>query len=343
MGVTTDPAGSADGACVLVVDDEDSVRGLIARVVKQAGHRVDTAASASEARACFAAQDFELAICDLKMPGEPGADLLRWIIAEHPDTAVLVATGSADRDTAERVLSLGAYGYLLKPFKPSEVEINISNALRRRSLEIENREYRELLEHRVHERTAQLAHAHRESVQRLARAIEFRSRETGEHVERIGAHAAAIAGRLGLAPERCEQIGVAAVLHDVGKIGISDEILLKPGRLTAEERGRIEEHSEIGYRLLTGTGIAVLELAAEIAWTHHERFDGGGYPRGLAGEDIPIEGRIAAVADVFDALTHDRVYRPALPVDEALGILREGRGTHFDPGVLDAFLEELAS
>jgi putative two-component system response regulator len=343
MGATTDAGGSDEGACVLVVDDEEAVRGLIARLVKRSGHRVQTASSASEARACFADQDFELAICDLRMPGEPGADLLRWIIGEYPDTAVLVATGSADRDTAERVLSLGAYGYLLKPFKPSEVEINISNALRRRSLEIENRQYRDMLEQRVRERTSELRHAHHESVQRLARAIEFRSRETGEHVERIGAHAAAVARRLGLAEERCDQIGTAAVLHDVGKIGIPDDILLKPGPLTGEERERIQEHAEIGHRLLSGTGIEVLELAADIAWTHHERFDGKGYPRGLAGEDIPIEGRITAVADVFDALTHDRVYRPALPLDEALGIVHEGRGTHFDPRVVDAFLEELAS
>jgi putative two-component system response regulator len=326
---------------VLVIDDEEAVRGLIARLVRRCGHEVETAADASEARKLLAAGEFALAICDLRMPGESGGDLVRWILSDHPATAVLVATGSADSQTADHVLSLGAYGYLLKPFKPSEVEINVANALRRRILEMENREYRELLELRVDERTAALRHSNRETVQRLARAIEFRSRETGEHVERIGSHAALVAARLGLDAERCERISQAAVLHDVGKIGIADEILLKPGRLTEEERAAMEEHSEIGYRLLAGSGIDVLELAAVIARTHHERFDGTGYPRGVAGTDIPIEGRITAVADVFDALTHDRVYRPALPREEALAILHEGRGSHFDPVVLDAFLELL--
>jgi putative two-component system response regulator len=340
---------------VLVIDDDDSVRRLIARMVSTSGHDVETAADAVEARLWLAMASFALVICDLNMPGESGHDLVRWIRAEHRDVAVLMATGTNDRGIADAVLAAGAYGYLLKPFRRNEVAINVANALRRRGLEIENREYRGRLELLVAERTGalreaverleasewELTRSREETIQRLSLAIEFRSHETGEHVERIGINAARIAGRLGLDERHCEMIRLAAVLHDVGKIGIPDAILLKPGPLNGAERRQIEQHPEIGHRLLAGSGSELLELAAQIAWSHHERFDGGGYPRGLAGEDAPLEGRITAVADVFDALTHDRVYRPALPLDQALEIMRAGRGRQFDPDVLDAFMDLL--
>ena len=187
----------------------------------------------------------------------------------------------------------------------------------------------------------ELRRSREETIRRLSLAIEFRSRETGEHVERIGTGAAVIARRMGINPGRCELIRLAAPLHDVGKIGIPDDILLKPGALADAERERMQEHSEFGYRLLTGSGSEMLETAATIAWTHHERWDGTGYPRGVAGEAIPIEGRLIAIMDVFDALTHDRVYRPAMALDEALTIIRAGGGTHFDPAVLDTFNEAL--
>jgi len=337
---------------VLVVDDEEMMRRLIARMVRATGHPVETAANAVEAREWLAAGDFALVICDLRMPGEPGSDLARWIRSTQPDVAVLMATGTNDPGMADMTLALGAYGYLVKPFKRNEVEINIINALRRRRLEIENREHRSLLEQRVEERTAALSEAidqlrrseeelrrsREEMLRRLSLAIEFRSHETGEHVERIGSEAYRLGRRLGMGEERCETLRVAAVLHDVGKIGIPDAILLKPGPLTDGQHRRMQAHAEIGYRLLTGSGNDLLELAASIAWTHHERFDGSGYPRGLSGDEIPIEGRITAVADVFDAITHDRVYRPALPMSEALEIMTSGRGVHFDPDVFDAFM-----
>jgi putative two-component system response regulator len=252
--------------------------------------------------------------------------------------AVLMATGIDDPQLAQSVLELGAYGYLVKPFKRHEVQINVANALRRRRLEIENRDHRALLEHRVEERTQELRRSREETIRRLSLAIEFRSRETGEHVERIGNGAALVGRKLGLNPGRAELIRVAAPLHDVGKIGIPDEILLKPGPLTEAERRRMEDHAEFGYRLLTGSGSDLLETAATIAWTHHERWDGMGYPRGLAADAIPMEGRVTAVMDVFDALTHDRVYRPAMTLAQALEIIRAGRGSHFDPKVVDAFL-----
>jgi putative two-component system response regulator len=210
------------------------------------------------------------------------------------------------------------------------------------------RDANQALEIRVRERTIDLQHAvseldaaQIETVRRLSRAVEFRDEDTGAHIARISAFAARTARRAGLDAERCRLIERASPLHDVGKVAIPDSVLLKPGPLTPAERSVIETHAEIGHRLLDGSDSAVLQLAATIALTHHEHYDGGGYPRGLAGEAIPIEGRIVAIADVFDALTSDRVYRPAMTVDEALVILRNGRGTHFDPELLDHFLHDL--
>jgi putative two-component system response regulator len=327
---------------VLVVDDEEAVRQMIARMVTSGGEwECEAAADAAEARRLLARQGFSVVICDVNMPGESGTDLTRWIREHHPDVAVLMATGIDDPQLAQSVLELGAYGYLVKPFKRHEVQINVANALGRRRLELENRDHRALLEQRVEERTRELRRSREETIRRLSLAIEFRSRETGEHVERIGSGAGLIARRMHLDPGHCELIRLAAPLHDVGKIGISDEILLKSEALTQAERTRMQAHSEIGYRLLTGSGSDLLETAATIAWTHHERWDGAGYPRHLEREAIPIEGRITAVMDVFDALTHDRVYRPSMSVDRALEVVRAGRATHFDPDVLDAFLGTL--
>lgn len=325
---------------ILVVDDEEMMRRLIARAVGETGHVVETAADGAEAREWLAASRFAVVICDLNMPGESGVALARWIRSAHPDVAVLIATGTNDAEVADAALEIGAYGFLVKPFKRNEVAINIANALRRRRLEIENREYRELLEHRVAERTDELERSRAELVRRLSMAIEFRSSELGEHVERIGELAAAIGWNVGLDADSCDMIRVAAVLHDVGKIGIPDEILLKRGPLTSAERDRMQDHARLGHQLLAGSGIEVLDVAAVIALTHHERFDGSGYPWGVCGDEIPLEGRITAIADVYDALTHDRVYRPALPVDEVAAIMRAGRGTHFDPDLFDAFVTE---
>ena len=173
---------------------------------------------------------------------------------------------------------------------------------------------------------------------RLARAIAYRSHETGDHVQRVGAYCALIAERMGLGREEAERLRAASVMHDVGKVAIPDQILLKPGSLTFEERLQMERHADIGHEVLENAEDPLMEVAATIAWSHHERFDGMGYPRGLSGPDIPLAGRIAAVADVFDALSQDRVYRPALPLDVTIATMSEGRGTQFDPNALDPFL-----
>jgi HD-GYP domain-containing protein (c-di-GMP phosphodiesterase class II)/methylmalonyl-CoA mutase cobalamin-binding subunit len=207
---------------------------------------------------------------------------------------------------------------------------------------------RAALEQEVEGRTSELKRAlseleiaQAETVRRLSMAVEFRDEDTGAHIERIGRFSTLLAEHIGMDPEFCERLGHAAPLHDVGKVAIPDAILLKPGPLTAEERAIVETHAEEGHRLVRGSSSSILDMAATIALSHQEKWDGSGYPRGLKGEAIPIEGRIVAVADVFDALTSDRIYRKAFSVEEAIGMMREQRGRHFDPVLLDAFMEVL--
>jgi putative two-component system response regulator len=347
----------AEGGYVLVVDDEPQVQQLIARILERHGFRCELAASADEARKLLESREesFQLMLCDVNMPGESGLELLSSTLATHPEVAALMVTGADDPKMAENAIELGAFGYLTKPFRPNELMINIVNALHRRRLELENRAHRAMLENAVETRTAALSEAvsrlqrseqelrahQEETVKRLSSMAELRDLETGRHLERMSSYCALISERFGFHRERVELMRIASPMHDVGKIGIPDNILLKPSTLTPEEREVMQQHTAIGYRILSGSDAEVLTLAAMLAWTHHERFDGSGYPRGLVGEEIPLDGRIAAVADVFDALTSDRIYRPAFNVEEAVTMMREQRGAHFDPDVLDRFLDSM--
>jgi putative two-component system response regulator len=336
---------------ILIVDDEGQIRTLLARLLGAHGYECVTAESAAAARRTLKELPVALVLSDVNMPGESGIDFTREVLAQYPDTAVVMVTGMDDRRYADVAIELGAYGYILKPFKPNELIINVGNALRRRTLEIENRSHRVQLEQTVLERTAalrdtiaqletsdaELRRLREETIRRLSWAAEFRNQETGEHIVRMSLYCALLARLAGLDNDSAEMIRIAAPMHDVGKIGIPDRILLKPGRLTEDERRVMEAHTEMGYRILAGSDVELLDLAAVMALTHHERIDGTGYPGQLAGEAIPIEGRICAVADVFDALTSDRVYRQAFQPDEARTMMLEGRGTQFDPDLLDLF------
>jgi putative two-component system response regulator len=325
-------------ARILIVDDEPGMRGALRRLVMNEGHVATVTGDTAEARTELSFGSFELILCDVNMPGESGLDLVRDVVAGHAEVAVLMVSGADDPQLAEAALALGAYGYIVKPFRDSELNIGIANALRRRRLEIENKEHRERLEQLVAERTAELGRSREETIHVLARAAELRDHETGQHIERVSRSCELIARRLGLSHDRCELLRIASPLHDIGKIAIADHILRKPGPLSADERRVVETHTVLGHSILAGSREPLLQLAAEIAWTHHERFDGGGYPRGLKGDEIPLAGRIVAVADVFDALVSDRVYRSALPVDDVVAAMRVARGSHFDPDALDALL-----
>ena len=338
---------------ILIVDDEQPIRTLLARLLGTHGFDCLTAGSAAEARRLLATEQVALILSDVNMPGESGIEFAQEVGKDYPDIAIVMVTGLDDRRYAEAALEHGAYGYVLKPFKPNELVINVVNALRRRTLEIENRDHRERLEQTVLERTStlrdtisrlessegEMRRLREETIRRLSWAAESRNQETGQHIVRMSLYCALLARLAGIEPERAELIRIASPMHDVGKIGIPDRILLKPDRLTDEERSVMEAHTEIGHRILAGSNVELLDLAALLALTHHERIDGTGYPNRLAGDAIPIEGRIAAVADVFDALTSDRVYRPAYQPEEARELMLEGRGTQFDARLLDLFLD----
>jgi putative two-component system response regulator len=342
-------------ARVLIVDDDAEITKALARLLERDGHVSETAANVRAARRTLGRNSFELVLCDLNMPGESGMGLVREVVAREDDIAVVMVTGMDDPALADAALDLGAYGYVVKPFRTSELMIAVANALRRRRLEIENRAHREHLEQIVLERTSalrdavaglerteqELRRSREETIHRLARAAEFRSEETGRHIERVGHYCALLAERLGLPLDRRELLRLASPLHDIGKIAIPDRLLLKPGPLTDQERRQMEKHAELGHQLLAGSDHELLELAAVVALTHHERPDGLGYPQGLTGDEIPLEGRITAVADVFDALMSNRVYRPALTLESTLRVLRAGRDTQFDSRVLDALLDSL--
>ena len=326
---------------ILVVDDEDCNVVLLERMLARDGY-ADVAGERNSARALDLCREhsFDLVLLDLHMPAPDGFEFLRLLGEEqrHGSPAVLVLTADTTENAKRRALSMGASDFVTKPFDAVEVLLRVRNLLHARSLHQRLEEQNLDLERRVATRTQQLAASRAETIRRLSRAVEYRDPETGDHIERMSGYCALLAERMGL---DSETVLIASPMHDVGKIAVPDRILLKPGPLTAQERLDMERHAQVGYELLTGSDSDLLELAATIAWTHHERFGGGGYPRALAGEAIPLVGRIAGVADVFDALTSDRVYRSAVSVDEAVALMRIERGSHFDPDVLDAFVDSL--
>ncbi len=341
--------------CVLIVDDEEVMQTLLTHVLRAAGfHNLMTASSVAEARCALSVHDVDLVLTDMQMPESSGLELLQHVHESAPGTATLMVTATDDPDLAEQTLAMGAYGYIIKPFRHSDVVIAVRNALRRQALERENRVYREHLEETVKARTAELWGAvvrlesaekslrvsRRETIERLALAGEYRDEETGSHVARMSWYCEILARGCGDEALRSD-IREASCLHDVGKIGISDDILLRPGPLSVDERLVMQQHTEIGHCILRGSDSPLLELAAQIALTHHERCDGTGYPRGLGGDAIPLAGRIAAIADVFDALTSDRVYRPRFPLMEAIEMMKRESGRHFDPDLLSIFWERL--
>ncbi|HEX3238949.1 MAG TPA: HD domain-containing phosphohydrolase [Solirubrobacterales bacterium] len=456
---------TAERPRILATDDRPDMLRIIERTLGEL-YDCEFADSVEVAREKLATGEYQVALCDIEMPGESGLVLVEELGAEHPDTAVLLVTGIDDPAVAKRAFELGAHGYLVKPFFPGQLLITVMTALRRRELEIAQRAHSHTLEQRIqvlmdrapvpiyikdrelrylianrvahevagmgpnqligltdtafmspgsasqvhatdsrvldsgealeieetvhvgdHERTflsvkfpyvddsgavagisgvsaditdkrraedlqrelgvaqaqaiEELRASRQETVERLARAIEMHDAETGVHVHRMASTAALLAGLLGLEREQVLLLRAAAPMHDVGKIATPDRILRKAGPLNAEERTVMEQHTVVGNEILAGSDSDLLQMGARIALSHHERFDGGGYPHGIEGEEIPLEARIVAVADVFDALLSDRPYRKAMTVAEAAGIIYKGRGTHFDPTVVDALLDNL--
>lgn len=329
------------GARILIVEDLPAVRLTLRTILARAGYRCREAGDVPAALAELAREPADLVLCDLHLPGASGLELMKAIRPGIPDTAVLVVSGVEDADTALECLHLGAFGYVLKPFQAREILVQVASALRRRMLEISYRDRELHLARVVREQTREIREGREELAFRLLAASGQRDRETGAHLRRIGLCAAELGRLLGWEDGAVDTLQSAAPLHDIGKIGVPDAILQKPGALTEPEWVVMRSHTTMGAAILEGSTVPFIQMGARIAVAHHERWDGRGYPDGLQGERIPLPARILAVADVFDALHAERPYKAGMEIGRVREILEEGKGTHFDPDCVEAFLRVL--
>ncbi|HEV8264562.1 MAG TPA: HD domain-containing phosphohydrolase [Gemmatimonadales bacterium] len=325
-----------NGMRCLVVDDEPRLRRVLVRLLEGEGFHCAEAGSGVEALAELERQAVPLVISDLRMPEMDGVTLLREIVTRWPGTAVIVVTAVAEVESAVACLQLGALDYVAKPFHLDEVRARVTQALDKRRLILENRTYQVHLEERVEAQARRIEELFLEGVHALVHALEAKDAYTRGHSMRVANYALGIAHAMGLDDDLVDTIALGAELHDVGKIGVSEGILHKAGKLTDQEYHHIMEHTVIGARIL-GPLMRDAPGALAIVRSHHERLDGKGFPDGLKGEAIPFEARVVAVADAFDAMTSVRPYRPSLSVPNAMGELETWKGIQFDPGVVDAF------
>jgi putative two-component system response regulator len=344
---------------ILIVDDELGNVLVLKQLLEDAGYRnLRFTTDPTEVEALCRAFRPDLVLLDLRMPVLDGfAVMQRLSRLNDPDddVPILVLTADVSQKSKRAALEGGAKDFVTKPFDHAEVLARVGNLLDTRSLQVQLRRHNEFLEDKVRERTAELTQAigrlelaeqdrrlaQEETIHRLSLAAEFRDDETSRHIERMSRYCAILAARAGKDERESELLRIASKMHDIGKLAIPDAILLKPGKLTTAEFETMKRHAEIGYQIMEGSRSELANVGGMLAWTHHEKVDGTGYPRGLRGDEIPLEGRIAAIADVFDALTTDRIYRRAFSLPDALSIMRTGRGTHFDTDLLDLFLESL--
>ena len=351
-----EPSTLAKKYKILIVDDTPvNLKVIHAYLAREGYQQIETLDDSRQAMNAIFRVDPDLLILDLMMPHVSGLDILESIrgIPRARHLPVIVVTAAEEPQMKTRSLELGVSDFLTKPVNAEDLILRVRNTL-------ELKAYRDSLEEMVLQRTAELTKSREDIVHCLARAAEYRDNETGNHVIRVGRYVGMVADQLGMDGETSRMIGLASTLHDMGKLGISDAILRKPAALTREERVQMNEHCEFGAEIctpkhdgersaisnhvvmgammLSGSNSPLLETASRIALTHHERWDGTGYPRGLEGEEIPIEGRITAVADVFDALSNKRPYKPAFPLDKCFAMIEKDAGSHFDPRVVEAFL-----
>ena len=328
---------------ILIVDDEEMIRELLASALLQEGYVCHLASNVDEAFTILSEQPVDLVISDIMMPGRSGVDLLRDIKKIDADIAVLMVTGLSDMNTALECIHLGADDYIAKPFSINRVFLTVKNLIEKRMLAIDKKNYQISLEFKVLEQTDQIRRtmnelhkAYDHTLTALVRALDAREKEVGSHSERVMNYTSLMAAKLGIYDNDMEHLAKGALLHDIGKIGISDNILLKPGPLDDDEWVEMRRHPQVGYSILSE--IEFLKGPAEIVLAHHERFDGNGYPKGLKGEQIPVGSRIFALVDTLDAMTSHRPYRKALPFDAVISEVNTYRGRQFDPDVADLFL-----
>ncbi|RJQ41807.1 MAG: response regulator [Gaiellales bacterium] len=321
---------------LLIVDDESTIREVLKRTFEERGFVCSTATNYDEALEKLEGDCFDAAMLDIMMPGRSGVELLGAIMEHDRDVAVVMVTAVADAQTAINAMRLGAYDYVTKPFNLVEVVMSMERALEKRQLLVENRNYQQRLEETVKERTDELRETFVGAMSSLAEALDAKDPYTNGHSKRVTEISVVLATELGLDESQIEKIRMAGDLHDIGKIGIPEAILNKRGKLSDEEFECVKSHSERGEKIIEPF-IRDATVRAIIRH-HHERFSGGGYPDGKAGEDIPLGSRIMAVADAYDAMTSDRSYRKAMSPDNAKAQLMANRGSQFDPEIVDIFI-----
>jgi len=329
---------------ILIVDDDESVRDVISVLLREEGYNCVTASGAEAALDIAKTDDTPLVISDMKMPGKDGLWLLEAFRDQHPDTSVIMLTGYGDTESAVDCLRRGAVDYLLKPPKLTDLIRSIERALAKRRVELARKRYQKKLERKVRDRTTELRNAlkdvsttYQNTLLALVSALDAREHETSDHSQRVVEYTVAIATRMSIKGQELDEIGRGALLHDIGKIGVPDAVLLKPGKLTPDEWVEMRKHPDIGFNMIEP--IPFLSTPAQIVLSHQERFDGEGYPRKLRKNDIHIGARIFAVADTLDAMTSDRPYRKGTTFANAIAEIARCSGTQFDPEVVKAFLD----
>ena len=322
---------------ILIVDDEDAIRSLFVEALNELGYDCDVARNGLECLEKFyRVKNFDVVLLDVQMPELNGIETLKKLKSYSPDLSVIMVSASRDIENVRVALKEGAYDYVFKPFNVVDVDAVIRRALERAALIKANKDYQKNLERKVADQTRELVKLYSGTLEAMILALDLREHETGHHSYRVTEYALNLARHLNLGEAQLSILAKGALLHDIGKIGVPDHILLKPDMLTDEEWGLMKQHAQHGYELLNK--IEFLEESSLIVYTHHERYDGEGYPRGLAGDDIPLGARIFSVVDALDAMTSKRVYKEAMPFEEAIDRIKKASGTQFDPMIVEAFV-----
>lgn len=330
-------------AKILIVDDQPANVTLIEKMLDIDGYiNVLSTTDPTQVESIYLEQNSDLVLLDLNMPVMDGYEVLSKIREVDPDyPPIIVLTAQSDRESRIKALDLGARDFLAKPFDRVELMTRIRNMLEVRIMTTAMKNQNIILDGMVKERTKELNDTRLEVIRRLGRAAEYRDDMTGFHIVRMSRYSQLLGRAAGMSEIDADMLLNASPMHDIGKIGIPDRVLMKPGKLDADEWTIMQTHVDIGVEILSGSSSELMNMAAEVAQNHHEKWDGSGYPRAIAGEEIPLTGRVVAIADVFDALTTERPYKKAWSIDESIEFLKEQKGKHFEPRLVDLFIEIL--